>query len=308
MTAAVTISVTSGDGGGDDPVPPQETYGLASADDTGPVNIITEDPTCAAWTPINDNLAAVIKRGWNKRDPNVSEADWTAELRSQYEEVGEALTRAADQTVRLAEQTPHRAMRELFEQFIAYGRAFTDTIPRYTKDDNHLALAAITTANVIVYVCSAIHYGSAASRAPLVDPLSASPEPAVLRDPNDARRMLETDDPTCPEWDRILHRFDDDTRAWQGIDPNLPAAQWNSEQRAVIDGVIPLMKEFADEFERLGMQTSNPVLRDFAMFAAQYRRAHAEALPTYTPADNYLDLTAWRTTSVIYEACKAAGV
>ncbi len=177
------------------------------------------------------------------------------------------------------------------------------------KDDNHLALAAITTANVIVYVCSAIHYGSAASRAPLVDPLSASPpEPAVLRDPNDARRMLETDDPTCPEWDRILHRFDDDTRAWQGIDPNLPAAQWNSEQRAVIDGVIPLMKEFADEFERLGMQTSNPVLRDFAMFAAQYRRAHAEALPTYTPADNYLDLTAWRTTSVIYEACKAAGV
>ena len=39
---------------------------------------------------------------------------------------------AADQTVPLAKLTPHRVMRELYEQFIAYARAYSDAIPTYT--------------------------------------------------------------------------------------------------------------------------------------------------------------------------------
>jgi hypothetical protein len=306
VTAAVTISVTSGNNGeGSDP--PRDTYGLASADDTGPVEIITEDPTCAAWSPINDTLAAVLKKGWNKRDPAIPASEWTPELRSQYEEVGQALVRASDQTVRLAKQTPHRAMREIFEQFIAYSRAFAAVIPSYARDDNHMVLAALSATHVLVYVCSAIRYGSAASRAPLVDPPPAPSEPVPLHDPNDPQIFLEASDPTCSEWIRVLHQFNEDTKAWQGIDPNLSATQWTPDQRAIIDETVPLMQQFADSFEQLSMETKNPVLRDFGMFAAQYRRAHAEALPTYTPADNYLDLTAWRTTSIIFEACRAVG-
>ena len=47
VTAAVTISVTGRWRGGSTPA--GETFGLASADDKGPVNVITEDPSCAAW-------------------------------------------------------------------------------------------------------------------------------------------------------------------------------------------------------------------------------------------------------------------
>ncbi len=46
--------------------------------------------------------------------------------------------RAADQTVQLVKLTPHRAVRELYEQFIAYARAYIAAIPTYTASDNHL--------------------------------------------------------------------------------------------------------------------------------------------------------------------------
>ncbi len=62
VTAAVTISVTK-DGGNDDPTPARDTFGLASADDKGPANIITEDPSCAAWRPISPNLRRHTGKG-----------------------------------------------------------------------------------------------------------------------------------------------------------------------------------------------------------------------------------------------------
>lgn len=304
VTVAVTISVTKDDGT-DDSNSSANTFGLASADDNGPANIITEDPTCAAWTPINDTLGAVLKRGWNKRDPNIPATDWTPELRSQYEEVGRAIELAADQSVRLATRTPHRVMRELYEQFIAYGRAFSDSIPSYTPHDNHLAAAAITTTNVLVYICSAVAYGSAESRAPLIDAPPAPAEVAPLTDPKDPSLLLTSPDPTCPDWERVLNQLNNDTKAWQELDPNVPATAWTTEQRAVVDAVIPLMKKSAEDFQELGSETTNPTLQDLAVFASQYRSAYAEALPTYTVADNYLDLTAYRVSSVIYEACRA---
>ncbi|WP_231740294.1 MULTISPECIES: hypothetical protein [unclassified Mycobacterium] len=225
----------------------------------------------------------------------------------QYEEVGDALKLATDQTVRLAKQTPHRVMRELYEQFIAYGRAFTDAIPTYTEEDNHLALASITTTNVVVFVCSAIHYGSAKARAPLIDAPPSPSEVPKLADPDAAAPLFARADTTCDEWDRILNGFNDQTKAWQSIDPDIPATDWTAEQRAVVEAVIPVMHRSADDFERLGEETTNLTLRDLAVFAAQYRRAYAEALPTYITADKYLDLTAYRVSSVIYEACKAVG-
>src|SRR4029079_4710104 len=59
VTAAVTISVTKDGANGADggPSPTGETFGLASANDNGPANIITEDPSCAAWRPLIDTLA-----------------------------------------------------------------------------------------------------------------------------------------------------------------------------------------------------------------------------------------------------------
>ncbi|WP_231745073.1 hypothetical protein [Mycobacterium sp. IS-1590] len=300
----MTVSVTS-DGSDDDPTPSGETYGLASADDTGPVNIITEDPTCAAWTPINQTLGTALKKGWDKRDVSIPATDWPPELRAQYDEVAEGLRVATEETVRLAQQTPHRVMRELYEQFIAYGRAFRDAVPTYTEEDNHLAAAAITSTNALVYICSAIRYGSAAARFPLVDQPKQPSEVPRLEDPNNPSRLLTDADRTCDDWDRVLNEFNARTKAWQALDPNLTASDWTVEQRAVVESVIPELQKSADAFERIASRTGNLTLRDLAIFAAQYRRAYAEALPTYIVADSYLDLTAYRVSSFIYEACKA---
>ena len=49
------------------------------------------------------------------------------------------------------------------------------------------------------------------------------------------------------------------------------------------------------------------MFEDFAVFAAQYRRAYADALPTYTSADYYLAQNVRSGESTIYEACKAVG-
>ena len=157
VTAAVTMSVTGdNDGGNGSPTSPPSgnNSGIASANDTGPATIITEDPSCAAWTPINNTLAQMQKNGWDKRDPAIPATNWTPEQRAQYEEVGRAMRNAADQAVPLVKLTPHRVVRELYEQFIAYARAYSDAIPTYTPVDNHLAGVAGATASALAYrVC-----------------------------------------------------------------------------------------------------------------------------------------------------------
>ncbi len=90
VTAAVTISVTRDRGDGDS-APTAETFGLASADDKGPVSVITEDPSCAAWGPIGQTFVDVTRSvGWGDRDPAIPATNWTPEQRSQYEEVARA--------------------------------------------------------------------------------------------------------------------------------------------------------------------------------------------------------------------------
>ena len=309
VTAAVTILVTKdgADGADGGPSPTGETFGLASADDKGPANIITEDPSCAAWGPINDTFADVQKKGWSERDPAVPAADWTAAQRAQYEEVGRAAQSAADQTVKLAKLTPHRVMRELYEQFIAYARVLSDVIPNYTASDDHVARIVTTTGAVIVYVCSAITYGAAEARAPLVAAPALPSEFAPPSDPANPSRFMTSEDSTCSDWEKLLNEYKDDVQPWLAIDPSIPASNWTSEQRAAIDATIPVMNRHADSVEDLGRSSDNPVVQDLAVFSAQYRRAYADALPTYTSADGYLDSTAHRTTSIIYEACKATG-
>ncbi len=86
VTVGVTIFVTR-DGDNTPTTPSGNDFGLASANDKGPANIITEDPSCAAWTPINDTLVQIEKKGWDRRDLSIPASDWSPELRAQYREV-----------------------------------------------------------------------------------------------------------------------------------------------------------------------------------------------------------------------------
>ncbi|MGV0871649.1 hypothetical protein [Mycolicibacterium sp. XJ879] len=305
VTVAVTISVIS-DENGNGADPSGNTYGLASADDKGPANIITEDPTCAAWRRTNANLAESQKE-WGNRDPSVPAAEWTPEERSQYEAAGQALRNAADQTVQLAKLTPHRVVRELYEQFIAYARAYADVLPTYTAADNHLVGVALTTSGAVTFACTAIEWDSAQTWAPLIPAPAPPSKLAGLSDPNDPQRFLKGEDPICSQWDQLLNQYTNETLEWQSLDPNIPASSWTAEQRAVIDAVTPTMSQHANELENLGRSSANPIVQDFAVFAAQYRRAYVATLPNYTPADSYLSRASNRASTAINEACKAVG-
>ncbi len=135
VTVAATIFFTRNSSDSNSPAsPPKTSRGpsdIASANDDGPVKIITEDPTCAPWVGINNALASRQSNGWTNRDPSSPAVTW---LRSaaNFTDVGDAFDEAADQTVPLVKMTPHRVMRELYEQFIAYGRAYSDSLPLYT--------------------------------------------------------------------------------------------------------------------------------------------------------------------------------
>ncbi len=74
---------------------------------------------------------------------------------------------AAAQAVGLVELTPHRVMRELYQQFIAYARAYAERVPKYMPADNNLAGAANSASSALGAICAAITDGPAAARGPM---------------------------------------------------------------------------------------------------------------------------------------------
>lgn len=305
VTAAVTISVTS-DGSGDDSTPSANDFGLASAGDDGPVNVILEDPSCGTWSRVQTTLAD-SQSTWSDRDPSVPATSWTPEQRSAYTTVAEAMNRAANQTVQLVSLTPHRVVRELYEQFIAYARAYSAAIPSYEPEDDNLAGVVTASSAALGFMCGAITQGSAQSRGPLIATPQPPSEVSELTEPDSPTRFLQTSDPVCREWGPLLEQFTRDSSEWQALDASIPASDWTVTQRAAVDAVIPKMEAYADELERLGKASENPIFEDFATFAAQYRRAYAEALPTYGPSDSYLSRTSAMAASTVFEACSAVG-
>lgn len=275
-----------------------------SANDTGRVTIITEDPSCAAWTPIINTLID-SSNGWAERDSSIPASVWSADLRALYQRSGSALKAAADQTVPLVKLTPHRVMREVYEQFIAYARAFANRIPTYTPADNPLDLTARTATNIVTRVCEAIKSGSAAARSPLVPAGDPPRQVAPLGDPTNPERFLTSPNAVCQQWHTTADQFLSDIDAWRQTDSNIPAGQWAPEQKALSEKVAPVMRSSADALEALGRRSENPIWQDFAELAAQYRRGYAQALPTYTQADVNLYYVGLYSAGVIRGACDA---
>ncbi|CKG83297.1 Uncharacterised protein [Mycolicibacterium smegmatis] len=234
VTAAVTLSVASkdpGNSGSNTSAPPPSVNGtasaeVASADDTGPVSVITDDPSCAAQYPIMTTWIRTSKNGWGQRDPSIPASSWSPEIRSQYDEVADALRNAADQIVPVARMAQHRVMRELYEQFIAYSRTYAASIPDYAPPADQFARVTIAITETIGNICSAIEFGSAAARGPLVTPLAPPTQVSPIGNTNDPQRFLLTRDPVCDEWAHVMDQFKSDTTAWVQTDPNIPATDW----------------------------------------------------------------------------------
>jgi len=309
VTVVITVLVVGKNSGGESPTPRTGNGSdIASANDKGPANFITEDPTCEAWGRVAREYSAqsdAVK--WGDRDQTVPATAWNTEQRSMYEAVSKAASSAADQAVNLVRLTPHRVMRELYEQFIAYSRALTGRIPTYTANDRYLAGTTDSLSSALAMICSAIDYRSAPTIAPLI-PATAPPSKfAQVGDANDPHRFLVGADPVCSDWTSIVDKFSSETADWRATDPAIPAAQWTPEVKAINDKVAPIMIAHADDLERLGRRSDNPTFQDFAVLSAQYQRAFAKVLPTYTTADFYLGEAASFLVASVNSACKAAG-
>ncbi|MBV8862135.1 MAG: hypothetical protein JO082_12230 [Mycobacterium sp.] len=282
--------------------------GIASAHDTAPVSVITEDPSCTAWTSINNELANSGAGLWNDRDRSVPASAWTPKERAQFAAAGQSMRGAAAQTIGLVKLTPHRVMRELYQQFIAYARAYVERIPKYTPADNNLAGAANSASSALGSICAAIADGPAAARGPLVPPAAPPTDFAPVGNLASPEPFLTTSNSACGDWKSALDQFGQETAAWQQMDPNIPAMYWNREQKAVNYKVASIMNSYAGKLEQLGRQSDNAVWQDFANMSAQYRRAFVVALPTYTPPDNHLANAANYLSTTILGACAAVGM
>lgn len=261
---------------------------FASANDTGPANIITEDPTCQGWSKVARDYAASINSvGWAERDPKVAAVDWTSAQRSMYETVSEALSHAVSFAPNLEKQTPHRVMRELYGQFEAAAHAWIDVVPNYDYKHNPVANVYGAAMSALSAICAAIDWKSIQPLAPLVTPPAPPTNPLPVSSPATEETINESV-PICRDWLAAATTFDDDSAAWLAIDANIPASDWTPEQKAAYDAVGPVMTARADEIEALGRRSGDPIMEDFAVLAAQYLRAYVLAIPTYRSADNYV--------------------
>lgn len=310
LVIGVTIGATLlyAQGGGNDANPAGPTNGssdFASATDSAPVAVVLDEPTCKAFTAINNGLADITERGWGaSRDTLGPQSDWTAAQREQVDEVTSALKNAADQVGQLAKQTPHRVIRELYEQFIAYARAYADSVPSYTPRDNNLASANVSAGSALIGICNSIAYESTRRSLSL-----EGQEPPIRLAPPDGTpspgNILEPSDPVCAEWIARLDAFTSATPDWQERDGSIPGSQWTPERRALEKATTPLLNDYVDEIVRAGRASDSPVLEDFAVAASLYIQAYIAAGEDYTQADSWLIYTGFSFANLMSAACRS---
>ena len=283
-----------------------ERTAVASANDVGPVEIIASDVTCQSWREIQSTMASAQSNGWEQRDASVPAAAWTPQQRSQYEQVGAAMRSSADKAVGLARQTPHRVMRELYETFTAYGRAYAESLADYQPVKDFFALANTAAMQAISEICAAADGGSAIARASVVPPAAPPTAPAPVGDPAQPERFLSQAGPTCARWVPAETALAAGVQPWLALDPDVAPDRFTPDQRAVLQATAAQFSAAAATLESDGRGSGTPVFEDYATLAAQYFRAFAAAVPTYTPADRNLGMVGLRLDTLISTACQAA--
>ena len=308
IAVGITVIVMSrGGDSGPAASPTGAVSDIASANDTGPVSIITSEPTCSRLVSISNSLLDIQKQGWGDLRASLGPAsEWTSDQRQTVEAVGTAMRNAADQSIDLLKQTPHRVLRELYEQFVVYGRAYADNIQDYSPSDDALASANVNAGSAIIGICNTITYGSA-SRGVAMEAVAKPTKVASIGDPANPERFIKGDaDSTCTDWIGRLDQFNERTTQWADADPSTPASDWNSDRRVLEQSVQPLIRDYAGDVEALGRESQNPILADFAGSAALYLRAYLTVGSNYTLADGWLSSVGFKFANLVSGACRAA--
>lgn len=307
ISVGVTLIVTREDGDEPSQTAGANTSDIASANDTGPVAIIMEEPTCKAFNTINNSLADIVANGWAENRAQLgSLSEWSPQQREQVQAVSLAMRNAADQAVALARETPNRVVREIYDQFIAFGRAYADSVATYTPRNDNLASANVSASGALIGICNSIEYESA-GRSIAVEPLRPPSELSRARNPADAGPFLSDTNGQCGDWVARLDQFIATTPDWQTRDGSIPASQWTAERVALERSTVPLLEQYASQASEAGRASGNPVFEDLAETAALYIRSYTAASEQYVQGDSWLQYTGFRISNLIAAACQSGG-
>lgn len=123
--------------------------------------------------------------------------------------------------------------------------------------------------------------------------------------PPAAATIPQVPDRVCSEWAAITKGYMARREEWVATDPNLPASQWSSQQRALTAAVIPMMREESAELKALAERATAPELRMLLQLSAEYQGAFADRLSAYVPADHDLWAAAIRFADAADSFCSA---
>ena len=154
-------------------------------------------------------------------------------------------------------------------------------------------------------LCNAISYGSSVRA--IVDPPAVPTSPAAVGDVANPQEFTTKSDATCQAWIPREDKFVSDTEAWSKFDTGIPSANWSPDQRAANEAVFPVISAYADEIEKAGRSSDNPVIEDFAVTAAVYMRAFVGFGTNFVPEDVWLYITGIRLANVISAGCQFVG-
>ena len=283
---------------------PTNNSGYASAADTGPVTLITNDPTCTQNTQIMQSLYDEETKGWDQLR-NTPTTQWSPQDHTTFTNMATAYNNAATQFATLAKQTPHRIMRELYEQSIAAIHTYTDP---NTPNDNATINTAIYANKTRDDICATITHNTATTRQPLAPPMPAPTNPTPPpQNPTNPAGFMPQPDPTCTDLKNAMTDIDNQTQDWINLDANIPATDWTPEQHTINTNAATTFTTYANTLQQLTTATTNPTTADLLTLGALYRHTFANTIPTYTLDDLYLYKTSVSAPLVISYACDAAG-
>jgi hypothetical protein len=113
-------------------------------------------------------------------------------------------------------------------------------------------------------------------------------------------------DPVCAEWGPMSDSYAAKQKEWttKGGDPDLPAASWNEEQRALQMGIIPVIEDQISDLRRLADKAQDPFLAGLLRAQAMHEEAFILRLPDYRPSDRPLWMAAYDFSGAVRAACK----
>ncbi|MBS1691186.1 MAG: hypothetical protein JST91_02990 [Actinobacteria bacterium] len=123
--------------------------------------------------------------------------------------------------------------------------------------------------------------------------------------PSAAASVPATPDPVCAEWNPIATDYATKQAAWAKTDPNIAAADWTPDDRALNLGIVPVLRAQVADMRRLADKAEDPILKGLMLQQAAYEEVYAERLPNYQPSDQKLWQATVHFSSAVSSMCTA---